>query len=203
MHIVVLVEETSAEAALRVLLPVMIGDRATFQIRRFNGKPDLLQSLERQLRGLSNGIPGVRFLVLVDRDDDDCLALKRRLESTAMAVNLATPSTAGGGDVRVVNRIAVEELEAWFFGDADALRSAYPRVPATLERKSRFRDPDNISGGTWETLLRVLQRAGYYKGVSLPKLEVAQAIAQHMDPVRNSSRSFQTFRAGIELLVDA
>jgi hypothetical protein len=201
MHIVVLVEEPSAEVALNLLLPVIIGDRATFQIRTFNGKADLMQSLERQLRGLSRGIPGARFLVLVDRDDDDCLALKHQLESAASRIRLTTPSSAIGGDVRVVNRIVVEELEAWFFGDAEALRVAYPRVPATLERKARFRDPDNIAGGTWEALLRVLQRAGYYRGISLPKLEVAERVAEHMDPERNRSRSFQTFRTGLEILL--
>lgn len=102
----------------------------------------------------------------------------------------------------MINRIVIEELEAWFFGDADALRSAYPGVSSTLERKAAYRDPDAIQGGTWEALQRVLQRAGYYKGVkALPKLETAGRIAQHMDPARNRSRSFQVFRAGIESLV--
>ena len=95
----------------------------------------------------------------------------------------------------------IEELEAWFFGDPDALRAAYPRVSRTLERKARYRDPDAVPGGTWEALLRVLQRAGYYKGVPLPKLEAANRIAQHMDPERNRSRSFQAFRAGLECII--
>jgi hypothetical protein len=201
VHIVFLVEERSAEVALTHLLPTMLGDRATFQIRPFNGKADLLQSLERQLRGLSQGIPGVRFVVLVDLDDDDCQELKQRLEAVAGSVGLRTPSAAGDGAVRIVNRIAIEELEAWFFGDPIALRAAYPGVSATLERKAAFRDPDAIRGGTWEALLRVLQRAGYYKRVGLPKLENAALIAQHMDPQRNRSRSFRMFEAGLERLL--
>lgn len=190
------------QVALESLLSAMLGDRATFQIRPFNGKADLLQSLQRQLRGLSRGIPGARFVVLVDRDDDDCHELKTRLEAVAASIQLATPTTAPGGTIHVVNRIAIEELEAWFFGDADALRAAYPGLSPTLERKARYRDPDGVRGGTWEALLRVLQRAGYYRGVkTLPKLEAAGLIAQHMDPARNRSRSFQVFRAGIESLV--
>lgn len=198
MHVVFLVEERSAEVALNHLLPTMLGDRATFQIRPFNGKADLLRSLERQLRGLSRGIPGVRFVVLVDLDDDDCQELKRGLEETARSVGLRTPSATGDGAIQIVNRIAMEELEAWFFGDPTALRAAYPGVSATLERKAPFRDPDAIRGGTWEALLRVLQRAGYYKRATLPKLANAALIAQHMDPARNRSRSFQVFEAGLE-----
>jgi hypothetical protein len=198
VHIVFLVEERSAEVALDHLLPTMVGGRATFQIRPFNGKADLLHSLERQLRGLSRGIPGVRFVVLVDLDHDDCQELKRRLDETAASVGLRTPSAAGDGATQIVNRIVIEELEAWFFGDPTALRTAYPGVSATLERKAPFRDPDAIRGGTWEALLRVLQRAGYYKSSSLPKLENAALIARHMDPARNRSRSFQVFEAGLE-----
>ena len=200
MHIVFVVEEPSAEVALNHLLPTMLRDRATFQIRPFNGKSDLLHSLERQLRGLSRGIPGARFVVLVDLDDDNCQELKRRLDATATSVGLRTPTAPGHGPTQIANRIAIEELEAWFFGDPQALRTAYPGVSATLERKAPFRDPDAIRG-TWEALLRVLQRAGYYKRTTLPKLEASALIAKHMDPERNRSRSFQVFAAGIEDLI--
>jgi hypothetical protein len=62
--------------------------------------------------------------------------------------------------------LAIEELEAWFFGDMDAVRALYPRVPETLEQRAGFRDPDAIRGGTWEALERILQRAGYFAGVA-------------------------------------
>jgi len=92
-----------------------------------------------------------------------------------------------------VNRLAVEELEAWFFGDVEAIAAAYPRVPRNLARKAPFRNPDRIKGGTWEALERVLQRAGHFPG-GLGKIEAARAIARHMDPQRNRSRSFCVFR---------
>jgi hypothetical protein len=71
-----------------------------------------------------------------------------------------------------------------------------------LERQKGLRDPDAVQGGTAETLLRVLQRAGYYaKQKHLPKVEIAVRISPHMSPERNRSRSFQVFRAGLlELL---
>ena len=58
---------------------------------------------------------------------------------------------------QVLNRIAIEELEAWFFGDVQALNQAYPKTPKTLGHKSRYKDPDSIKGGTWESMERELK----------------------------------------------
>lgn len=66
----------------------------------------------------------------------------------AVAAGLQSKCAPQGQVFQVVNRIAVEELEAWFFGDWSALQAAYPRVPATIPQKARFRDPDAIVGGT-------------------------------------------------------
>lgn len=96
----------------------------------------------------------------------------------------------------MLTRLAIEELEAWFFGDADALRIAYPGVSASLGSRSRFRDPDAIRGGTWEALEKELQKAGHHPG-GLAKIQAAREISIHMDPVRNRSRSFQAFRQGL------
>jgi len=97
---------------------------------------------------------------------------------------------------QVVNRVVVEELEAWFFGDWDAVRTAYPRMPEAIPRQARYRDPDAITGGTWEAIERIFKRAGYFKG-GLRKLELAHEIATHMDPARNTSGSFQAFRNAV------
>ena len=103
-------------------------------------------------------------------------------------------TTRGDGDSTVVTRLAIEELEAWFFGDVAALCAAYPGVSPTLAKKARFRDPDAILGGTAETLLQVRQEAGHYRAMpKLPKMEVARRIGEHMDPTRNRSRSFRVF----------
>ena len=100
----------------------------------------------------------------------------------------------------VLNRIAVEELEAWFLGDVPALRAAYPRVPASLEHKDPYRDPDGITH-TWEALERVLQRAGYFS-TGLAKIEAARRIAGFMKVEPNRSRSFVAFREGLKALAD-
>jgi hypothetical protein len=105
---------------------------------------------------------------------------------------------AGISDI-VLNRIVVEELEAWFFGDLKALRLVYPRLPSSLANQAKFRNPDQISGGTWESLDKLLQKYGYPQG--LIKIEVAQKIAKYMNPEYNRSKSFQVFRQGILRLV--
>lgn len=151
--LIVFVEEFSMEAALERLLPNLIGD-LEYQIIRFQCKDDLLKQAPIRLRAYASWLPeGWRILVLVDRDDDNCVALKAILEQMAAAAGLRTKTAAGiGRRFQVVNRIAIEELESWFFGDWQAVQAAYPRVPATIPQKASFRDPDAIAGGTWEAL---------------------------------------------------
>ncbi|MEW6228569.1 MAG: DUF4276 family protein [Bacillota bacterium] len=190
MHIEFLVEELSAEKALRCLLPALLPDEVTFEIHAHRGKPDLLSKLSGRLAGYASWIPeDWRICILVDQDKDNCLELKRCLVDTA--------KQAG---IRALVRIAVEELESWFFGDPLAVHQAYPRVSPTFADKAKYRNPDAIRGGTSEALERELQRAQYYKG-GLPKSQVAHDIARFMDPARNRSKSFQVFRDGLQALL--
>ncbi|MFA6107503.1 MAG: DUF4276 family protein [Candidatus Latescibacterota bacterium] len=192
-HLEVLVEEPSMEAALRLLLGKMIGDM-TFEIYPYQCKDELLARLPERLRGYAKFIPSTwRIVVVVDRDGDDCHELKARLERMANDAGLRTRSTAGSTQYAVVNRLVIEELEAWFFGDWEAVRMAYPRVPVTVPSKAKYRDSDAVAGGTWEAFERVLQSAGYFK-TGLRKIEAARAVSERMVPSRNRSRSFQVLR---------
>jgi hypothetical protein len=195
-HIEVLVEEPSMEMALRTLLPKMLGS-TSFEVYAHQCKEDLLVRLPERLRGYASWVPDTwRIVVIVDRDDADCAKLKAHLEKIAKAAKLTTRSGARGKAYIVVNRIAIEELEAWYFGDWEAVRSSYPRVPATIPSKGKYRDPDAIAGGTWEAFERVLQQAGYF-AQGLAKIEAARAIAANMSPERNTSRSFQALREAL------
>jgi hypothetical protein len=198
MHLEVLVEEPSAEAALAVLLPRILGGEVSHSIHVFQGKQSLLARLPERLRGYHRWLPpDRRIIVLVDRDSENCQELKSRLEDIARDAGFATKSIPShDGRFRVVNRLAIEELEAWVLGDIPALNRAYTRVPLTLDKRRGYRDPDAVPGGTWEALERVLQKAGYYAGRA-PKVEVAQRVSQFMEPDRNTSRSFQVFRDGL------
>ena len=187
------------EAALRLLLPKVLGD-LSFEIYPHQCKDELLLRLPQRLRGYGQRRKSdswfrehCRIVVVIDRDGNDCTTLKRRLETMARDAGLATRSSAKGRPYMVANRLAIEELEAWYFGDWEAVRAAYPRTSATIPSQAKYRYPDAIAGGTWEAFQRVLQKAGYFSG-GLRKVEAARAIAVRMEPSRNTSPSFCTFR---------
>lgn len=184
------------EQGLRVLLPRMIADMP-FRIFAYRGKPDLLAKLSKRLRGYrAIGEADQKILVVLDADRDDCRMLKRRLERFAADAGLATRSRPQGAAYTVINRVAVEELEAWYFGDWEAVRAAYPRVPKDIPSQSRYRAPDAIKGGTWEAFERILRDSGYMQG-GLRKVEAAREIARHMVPDRNTSPSFRALREAL------
>ena len=121
------------EAFLRELLPHLLPRDRTFEIRVFQGKRDLLKKLERRLRAYARWLPEeCRIVVMVDRDDDECRALKEQLEETAGRAGLLSRSRAAERPWQIVNRVVIEELEAWYFGDWEAVRIAYPKVSATI-----------------------------------------------------------------------
>ena len=197
MHIEFLLEERSAEVTLKAILPKILPDGVDFNFHVFEGKDDLLNNLSARLRGYGWIPDDWRIVVLVDQDRGDCRELKMKLEKAAREAGFMTKSSAPpSGSFRVVNRLAVEELEAWFFGDVEALNAAYPRVSISLQYQTGYRNPDAVPGGTYEALERLLIRKNYYKG-RLPKVTVAQNIAPHMEPDRNRSRSFQVFVEGL------
>jgi len=197
----ILFEEPSATEAGRILVPKVLGpNHPPVYYIQHQCKADLLNRLPGLLRGYSRTLnPGDKVVVLIDKDREDCKELKERLEEFVRKAGFL--STAGRtGTRRVFVRIAVEELEAWYFGDWAAVCQAFPNVPETIPSKSRFRDPDDIRGGTKEAFERILQRAGYYR-TGVPRIEVARRIAQFMDPAQNTSRSFQLFRDTLQKLV--
>lgn len=192
-HFEFLVEEPSMEAFLRALLPRLLPHDRTFEIHPFQGKSDLLGKLEQRLRGYAAWLPSDwRIAVVVDRDDQDCRVLKGQLESMAQRAGLRTRTGARNAPWQLVNRIAIEELEAWYFGDWAAVRSAYPRAAENVPRRQALRDPDAIAGGTWEAFERIMQARGYFRG-GLLKIEVARAIGAQVELARSSSRSFRVF----------
>ena len=164
MHLEFLVEELSAEIALRNLLPKLVTDEHSFKIITFQGKKDLLNKLTIELKAYKRRIDkNFRIIILVDRDDQDCRILKQELELCSKEAKLVTRTASQDKlNYTVVNRIASEELEAWFFGDVEAVKAAYPRVSVNFRYKARYRNPDQITGGTWEALERILKAAGYF-----------------------------------------
>ncbi len=194
VHMEIMVEEPSMEAFLRALLPRLLGNATSFSIYPFRCKNDLLKKLPARLAGYASWLPETsRIVVVVDRDDDDCHVLKQRIEEMIAAAGLRSRRAATLRPWQVVSRIAIEELESWYFGDWEAVLATYPRVPATIPNKKAYRDPDAIKGGTWETFERVLKKAGYFEN-GLRKIEVARSLGAKMTPEGNRSKSFMVFR---------
>ena len=200
MQIEFLLEERSAEVALKLIIPKILSNDVGRDFHSFQGQQDLLGKLPTLLKGYKSRITNDwRIMVLIDEDRKDCFQLKAQLEGIAHDAGFVTKSSAPpAGDFQVVNRLAIEELEAWFFGDIEALQAAYPNVSRNLQCQDRYRDPDAITGGTHEALGRVLK--GYHPK-RFPKTKVARKIAKHMEPSRNRSKSFQVFVEGLKAYV--
>lgn len=199
MHIEFLLEEPSAEVALNILLPKLLPSDATWNCYPHRGKTDLFQRLPGRLKTYARQLPHqpeLRVVILMDADTD-CRRRKAELEQVVAEAGLLTKTTAAGQPFRILTRLAVQELEAWFLGDREAIQAAYPRV-----RPQHFsglpHDPDTIAD-TWETLWRVLREGKYYRA-GKAKVEWAETIALKMAPDRNTSPSFQYFRQGLAQL---
>lgn len=193
------VEEDSAEQLLRHLLAPLRRAGNSVSVRRFQGKPDLLEALPRLLRGYARAAASdtsLRVVVLVDADTEACVDLKRRLDRMAIDARVASRSPSDSRLI-VLNRIAVRELEAWYFGDWAAIRVAYPKCPR--KPPSQCRNPDAVHAKTSDVFKRVLRNAGYQNAIS--KVRWAEQIGPELDPSRNSSASFRAFWTGVSELV--
>jgi hypothetical protein len=196
------VGEASLESALSQLLPKILPPTVSSKIHAFRGKPDFLAKLPDRLKGYQAWLPpDWKIVILIDEDREDCRKLKEKLEIMAISSGLITKSSCQKDkSFQVLNRIVVEELEAWFFGDVQAIRQAYPKVSANLANQQPYRDPDAIKGGTWEALERVLKKAGYHPG-GLEKYKASSEISKYMNPESNRSKSFKVFyKALLEII---
>jgi hypothetical protein len=198
------VEEASLESALTQLLPKILPSNVTFNIHHYEGKKDFLNKVPDRLKGYQRSLrPDGKIVVLIDKDRQDCLKFKKKLEIMAISSGLITKSSCQEDrSFQVLNRIVVEELEAWFFGDVEAICQAYPKVSANLAKQQRYRDPDAIRGGTAEALERVLKKAGYHLG-GLQKQKASSEISKYMNPKSNRSKSFQVFYRGLLEIINS
>ncbi|MFZ4614804.1 MAG: DUF4276 family protein [Rectinemataceae bacterium] len=197
-RLIFLLEEESMEAFLRAALPGILPASMSYEAHPFRGKGDLLRKLKPRLKAYRSWLPeDHRIFVLVDRDNEDCRSLKELIDAMAAEADFPTHRGASSGAWRLASCIAIEELEAWYFGDWEGARRAYPRLPATIPEQAPYRWPDEIRGGTWEAFERIARKAGYFSG-GLRKIEAARAIGTHIDARRNRSESFRHFIAAIE-----
>lgn len=175
MKLVFLLEERSMKYLLDGILPVILPKDVAFQTIPHEGKNDLKKSIPIKLRAWNE--PDVRFIVVHDQDSNDCTQLKSEL--------LALCATAGK---ETLVRIACRELEAWYWGDLDAVEKAYSIDLTKYRNKKKYRIPDNIMFPK-EELRKIIPEHQQISG--------AKRIAQYMCVENNKSKSFQVFISGV------
>lgn len=218
MHFEVLVEDQSGKKSLDILIPKIIGNEHTFAVHPYKGigripknlgassdarKRILLDQLPRLLRGYGKTFDNYpddypAAVILVCDLDDKCLkAFREELYDILDACN-PRPETSFC--------IAIEEGEAWFLGDIQAVKSAYPKAKdAVLNRYVN----DSICG-TWEKLADAVYPGGAavlsskgWQVVGAEKSEWSEKITLHMDLDGNASPSFGYFRTKLLELIGA
>lgn len=205
MHFQILVDDQSGKAMLDTLVPKIIGDRHTFDVKAYKGigripqkltkpadasKRILLDNLPRLLAGYGKSWPvGYGAVVVVCDLDDKCLKSFRAELQAILSVCRPAPV------VRFC--IAIEEGEAWFLGDIQAIKSAYPGAKSVLLDGYV---PDSICG-TWERLADAISKGGSkrlaeqgWQTVGAEKSAWARHITPNMDVANNRSPSFNYFR---------
>ncbi|UPH71956.1 DUF4276 family protein [Abyssibius alkaniclasticus] len=156
---------------LNALLPKLAVDRRDVQIIAFDGVGNMEKSLPAQLRAVSKE-RDTKVLILRDNDNGNCAEHKARLVEMINRAGLA-------GRARV--RVVCQMLEGWFIGDTNALDSSR-HLTKPIPKRLKTCDPDSQPNPKAE--LRKL-RDGY------TEIKGAQAIAKHMDPKNNRSKSFR------------
>lgn len=213
MHIEILVEDASGKMLLDAVLPKLLGtygEPHTWNMHSYKGvgripanlrgkadpaKRILLDQLPRLLQGYGK-TPGIDAVVVVlDSDRRDCTEFLAELKKLAANCHPA-PNT--------MFRLAIEEVEAWYLGDQQALQAAYPRAKADV--LGRYTQ-DSVCN-TWELLADAIYPGGSAAikkaGWPLPgqiKYEWAEKIGPLLEPDRNVSPSFCKLRDGLRRLV--
>jgi hypothetical protein len=215
MHFEILVEDISGKAALEILIPKIISDEHTFNIHAYKGvgrippgltpssdpkRRILLDQIPKLIQGYGNTFAGYppsyhAALVIICDLDERCLSNFRRELLDCVDKCVIKPET--------YFCIAIEEGEAWYLGDIDAIKTAYPNVRGHVLNSYVN---DSICG-TWEKLADAifpngaqgLSRLGW-QAVGKEKMAWATNISPHMNVDINQSPSFCYFREKLRSL---
>ena len=216
MHFEILIEDQSGKKALDILVPKIIGEPHTFRVISYKGigrvpknmsvsakvnKRILLAQLPKLLKGYGNAFASypdnylAAVILVCDLDNKSLSAFRSDL---CLILNNCNPKPA----TRFC--IAIEEGEAWFLGDIEAIRRAYPRAKMAILNSYIN---DSICG-TWEILANAVYRGGStalsangWQVVGAEKSTWAEKITPHMDVSNNDSPSFNYFRLKLLELV--
>ena len=163
------------------ILPEILPEGVDFQTIPHEGKSDLQKSVRIKL--LAWNEPDVKFVIVQDQDSNDCRELKRQLLQLC----------GGGAQKSVLVRIACHELEAWYFGDLEAVSLAYGKNLGKIAQKKKYQVPDEIVSPKRELRMIIPEHQ---------QIDGAKRIAKCIKIERNTSVSFQMFVSGVRRLVN-
>jgi hypothetical protein len=209
MHFDFLIEDVSGKRTLEILIPKLLDNLHTHTIHSYKGvghipkglkstlDPStrvLLNQLPRLIQGFGNTYKGygsefsALLIIIVDLDSKNRDEFLTQLEDILEQCN-PKPETRFC--------LAIEEGEAWFLGDINAITMAYPSAKKNILSKYT---PDSICG-TWELLADAIYSGGVIKlkkkgrgEIGKEKSNWAINITSHMNVNNNSSPSFCYFR---------
>jgi len=199
MHFEILIEDQSGGKAMEILIPKLLGDQTTFKIRSYKGighipkglkpgsdvkKRKLLSDLPRVLQGHGKVSNSGTILVICDLDNGNKEQFLSELQHVLDACN---PKP------KAFFFLAVEEFEAWYLGDINAIHKAYPHAKTSV--LNRYTN-DSICG-TWELLADAVYKGGHKallkrggQAVGEQKAVWATTISPYMNVADNKSPSF-------------
>ncbi|MCG8642396.1 MAG: DUF4276 family protein [Desulfobacterales bacterium] len=208
MHFEILSEDQSGEIALNILIQKIISVKNTYTIHSYKGigrlpkglKPGsdpqkriLLDQLPKLIRGYGKTFQGYHdysavVIIVLDLDDKDLNSFETELNEV---VNTCNPKP------ETYFCFAIEEGEAWFLGDMNAIKMAYPNAKDSVLNTY---ENDSICG-TWEKLADAifpggsisLKKQGWMK-IGKTKSEWAERITPSLDIENNQSPSFHYFK---------
>jgi hypothetical protein len=180
--LVFFLEEPSARAMLKGLLPRLLPMEWQVRYVVFEGKQDLEKQLPRKLQAWR--LPGCEFVILRDKDCGDCMVIRQRLVEKCCAANKP----------KALVRIAIHEIESWYLGDLAAVEAGLGVSNLAKKQGSRkFREPDKLANPTQE--LRRLTSDRYQK------VSGSRDIGIHLSIENNRSQSFRKFISGVKNII--
>ena len=211
MYFQFLIEDKSTEVlvnhVMEKLQQLYPGKYVDFNIKSFKGighlstqgslqerkGSSLLNNLRLYLRGFDRSLshmPHASIIVVLDNDKRNCAEFQKTLDKIAAESVMVTDC---------VVCIAVKEMEAWLFGDEDAITSAYPNAK---KKYLKSYEQDGICD-TWEVLANMVYPGGLvalkkksknsYSATGIAKSEWADKIGKMLNLGKNQSPSFNRF----------
>ena len=181
---VIMVEEQSIEEVTKIIVR-RLGIENQIVVIPHNGKNDLEKSFPRKILNWKKP-ERTRFVICRDNDGLNCTLLKQRLKDLV-------PKNAQH-DFKL--RLVMNELEAWYLGDLNALNLAGLITKGTVAQnlnKKTFKFPEHVSKAKLE--FKKLVKSG-------GQITLARKIAPHLDLQNERCKSFKHFISAIRWAVE-